>query len=161
MSIPNKKVGPKEVWLETDFTVIAFYNIHSRDMTAILNTKLMHYISVCQAYTHKIDILHNIIWDILHILRRQHNKQFYPKIADCVHEIPYECHTSILLRYTFQAVLEMKIWIYWSESNFWIYSIYIYYIYIVYLNKNWNKVLLVLGRRTSAHHEDCFKETIQ
>ena len=28
------------------------------------------------------------------------------------------------------AVLEMKIWIYWSESNYWI------YFYIV-LNKNW------------------------
>ena len=31
------------------------------------------------------------------------------------------------------AVLEMKIWIYWSESNSRIYI----YAYIVYLNKNW------------------------
>jgi hypothetical protein len=47
------------------------------------------------------------------------------------------------------TVLKMKIWIYWSKSNSWI------YFYIV-LNKNWkftgpNKVLLVVNRRTGAH----------
>ena len=52
------------------------------------------------------------------------------------------------------AVLEMKIWIYWSESNSWIY-------FDIVLNKNWyiylsNKVLLVLGRRTGFHGDDCF-----
>jgi hypothetical protein len=45
----------------------------------------------------------------------------------------------------------MKIWIYWSESNSWL--------YFLILNKNWkktctNKVLLVLGQRTGAHCED-------
>ena len=44
------------------------------------------------------------------------------------------------------TVLEMKIWIYWSESNSWI------YFYIV-LKKLEN--LQVLGQRTSAHSEDC------
>ena len=50
------------------------------------------------------------------------------------------------------TVLEMKIWIYWSKSNSWI------YFYIV-LNKNWKmywseQSLLVLGRRRGAHRED-------
>ena len=50
--------------------------------------------------------------------------------------------------------LEMKIWIYWSESNSWI------YLYIV-LNKNWKiywseQSFAGLGPpRTSAHREDC------
>jgi hypothetical protein len=38
------------------------------------------------------------------------------------------------------AVLEMKIWINWSESNSWIYYIYIYiyiWVHFVYLNNNW------------------------
>ena len=45
------------------------------------------------------------------------------------------------------SVLEMKIWSYWSDSNFWI------YFYIV-LNKLKN--LLVLGQRTGIHREDCY-----
>ena len=49
-------------------------------------------------------------------------------------------------------VLKMKIWIYWSELNLWIY----FYV----LNKKnekftgLNKIVLVLGRRTGAHCED-------
>ena len=56
-----------------------------------------------------------------------------------------------------RTVLEMKIWIYWSESNSWTY----FYIHVV-LNKNWKiyKVLLVFVRRTSAHREDCMYITI-
>ena len=55
------------------------------------------------------------------------------------------------------SVLKMKIWIYWSESNPWI------YFYIV-LYKNWkftdpNKVLLVMGRRTRSPHDDCYIAT--
>jgi hypothetical protein len=74
------------------------------------------------------------------------------------------------------TVLEMKIWIYWSESNSWI------YLYLV-LYKNWkiwwskqsftglgpedrcsswglNKVLLVLGQRTGAHREDWVNKVV-
>jgi hypothetical protein len=54
---------------------------------------------------------------------------------------------------TLIAVLEMKILIYWSESNS---RIYLY----IFLNKNWKiywskQRLLVLGRKTGAHYEDC------
>jgi hypothetical protein len=47
--------------------------------------------------------------------------------------------TDIICKYieisvddNFIPVLEMKTWINWSKSNFWI-----YFIYIIYLNKNW------------------------
>jgi hypothetical protein len=61
----------------------------------------------------------------------------------------------VLLYNTVTAVLEMKIWIYWSKSNSWIYFIYMY---IKIKTENFtgpNKVWLVLGRRTGVHHEDC------
>ena len=55
--------------------------------------------------------------------------------------------------YDLFSVLEMKIWIYWCESNAWI------YFYLV-LNKNWKiywskQSLLVLSRRTGGHSGDC------
>ena len=61
---------------------------------------------------------------------------------------------------------EMKIWIYWSESKSWLYIYISIYLYILKNWKNWkiekiekltgpNEVLLVLGRRTDAHREDC------
>ena len=54
-----------------------------------------------------------------------------------------------------KKVLKMKTWIYWSESNSWIY-------FYIFLNKNWNitvpnKVWLVFGLRTCVHYEDCVK----
>jgi hypothetical protein len=56
-------------------------------------------------------------------------------------------------------VLEMKIWIYWYESNSWIYF-YIHIMYTVYLNKNWTNLLVRTkfywswGQRTGAHRKD-------
>jgi hypothetical protein len=50
------------------------------------------------------------------------------------------------------AVIEMKIWIYWSKSYPWIY----FYIVLKKLTGP-NNVLLVLNRRTGAHREDWFR----
>jgi len=55
------------------------------------------------------------------------------------------------------TVVEMKIWIYWSESNSWTY----FYIVLGKQTEKFtdpNKVLVVLGRRTSAHREDWTKK---
>ena len=52
------------------------------------------------------------------------------------------------------TVLEMNIWIYWSESNSW----NLFYILYIWIKTEKftvaNKVLLVLECRTGAHHED-------
>ena len=44
------------------------------------------------------------------------------------------------------SVLEMKIWIYWSQSNSWIYFIYpnqiLEFILYIYLYKNWKNLLV-------------------
>jgi len=53
-----------------------------------------------------------------------------------------------------EAVLDMNIWVNWSESNSWIY----FYIYQKIKTEKFtgpNQVLLVLGRMTDAHREKC------
>ena len=50
-------------------------------------------------------------------------------------------------------VLEMKIWIFWSKSNFWIY----FFIYFKIKTEKYtglNKVVYVLGLRISGHREE-------
>ena len=63
----------------------------------------------------------------------------------------------LLIRVT-ASVLKMKIWIYWSESNSEINS-WIFFLYSSLKKKLKNlllqTVLLVLGKRTGAHHKDC------
>ena len=53
------------------------------------------------------------------------------------------------------TVLEMNIWIYWSDSNSW----NLFYILYIWIKTEKftvaNKVLLVLECRTGAHREDC------
>jgi hypothetical protein len=65
---------------------------------------------------------------------------------------------SLWINGEFTTVLEMKIWIYWSESNSWI------NFYTVF-NKNWKiywskQSFTGLGRRIGADCEDCTKFTI-
>jgi hypothetical protein len=50
-------------------------------------------------------------------------------------------------------VLEMKIWIYWSKSNSWIYF-FIYFKIKTEKCTGLNKVLYVLGLRISGHREE-------
>ena len=54
----------------------------------------------------------------------------------------------------------MKIIIYLSESNSLIYLIYIYIKIKTEKFTGPNKVLLVLGRMTGAHHEDCGQQKL-
>jgi hypothetical protein len=68
--------------------------------------------------------------------------------------VDYLCNIVMFTLICPDTVLEMKILIYWSESNSLI------YFYIV-LNKNWKnlmvqQMLLLLGWRTGAHRENCW-----
>lgn len=69
-------------------------------------------------------------------------------------------HITFSAGWTYKnPVLEMKLWIYWSESKSWLYICIYMYLYILKNWKNWKinwskKVWLVFGRRTDAHRED-------
>ena len=104
---------------------------------------------------------------LLHILIPIISDFRLPIKPQCQELIPYNCtgfpltlipvvnSWQITKRVTIKtnSILEKKIRIYWSKSNYWI------YFYII-LNKNL-KNLLVLGHRTGAHREDWTDNPIQ